>query len=96
MLILTKEKKKRQRMAKQTANASGPGNQLVTTRNIFFVVAGIPAFLRSGDTAMERARVQVHAPMVHWNSFESLWSCWPCPALGNPVAFLVNFLEIHW
>jgi hypothetical protein len=68
----------------------GSNGALVTTRNSFSEVAGIPAFLRWGDTATEEARVQVCAPAVLCNSFESL-------ALGNPntVAFSANLVDIE-
>jgi hypothetical protein len=82
MLILTKEKKWQNKLLMLLA--------LVTTGNSFFVVAGIPAFLQWGDTAIERAPVQ---SAVLCNS---LWSCCPCPTLDNPVAFSVNFVDIHW
>jgi hypothetical protein len=84
MQILTKEngrewqKKKRPKW--------GPGNDVQQ----LFEVAGIPAFLQWGDTAIERAPVQ---SAVLCNS---LWSCCPCPTLDNPVAFSVNFVDIHW
>jgi hypothetical protein len=59
-----------------------------------FEVAGIPHFLRWRDTVMEGAQVQVRAFAVLCNCFESLWSCSPCPALRNPVAFSINFVNI--
>jgi hypothetical protein len=63
-----------------------PNGALVTTRNSFFEVAGIPAFLGWGDAATEEARVQVRVPAVLCNSFESL-------ALGNPTKFSVDFVD---
>jgi hypothetical protein len=53
MLILTKEKNGKEWQNKLLVLL--PNWALVTMRHSFFMVAGIPAFLRWGDTAMEGA-----------------------------------------